>query len=68
MGFSEEKLHATPCGGGLFVFADKAHDRLAMLNFDGTGPWIFAKRPGRGSSRNRLAGIDTKLSLVPGAS
>lgn len=64
---AQEKLSEDPRGGALFVFANKDRDRIKMLYFDGTGPWVFAKRLEKGRF-SRPAGSDrTKLSLAPEA-
>lgn len=51
----------------MFVFINKDRDRLKMLYFDGTGPWVFAKRLEKGRFSWPVGSDRTNLSLVPEA-
>lgn len=50
-----------------FVFANKDRDRVKILYWDGTGPWIFAKRLEKGRFTWPVGSDGTKLSLAPEA-
>jgi transposase len=66
-GLAEEKLEEDPRGGSLFVFVNKDRDRIKMLYWDGTGPWVFAKRLENGRFTLPTGSDSTKLSLAPAA-
>ena len=60
-------LRAGPRQGALFVFSNKARNRLKILHWDGSGVCILAKRLERGRF-NRPRGSDAaRLTLAPGA-
>ena len=64
---AEEKLRESPRNGALFIFANKDRDRIKMLYWDGTGPWIFAKRLEKGRFTWPVGSDQTKLTLEPAA-
>lgn len=64
---AQDKLREDPRNGAVFVFINKDRDRVKMLYFDGTGPWIFAKRLEKGRFTWPIGSDQMKLSLAPEA-
>ncbi len=62
-----ERLQEDPRQGAAFVFANKDKDRIKILYWDGSGPWIFAKRLEKGRFTWPVGRDVTKLSLAPEA-
>lgn len=65
---AQETLREDPRSGAMFVFLNKDRDRLKILYWDGTGPWVMAKRLEKGRfSYPKSASGKVKLSLTPEA-
>lgn len=64
---AKESLGEDPRAGAFFVFTNKRRNRLKILYFDGTGPWIFAKRLEEGRFSWPIGSDRRKLSLMPEA-
>jgi transposase len=48
-GLVRSRLGEDPLSGDLFVFCNRAKNRLKILFFDSTGLWVLAKRLERGT-------------------
>jgi transposase len=63
------ELGDDPLSRTVFVFINKARNRVKLLYWDGTGLWVLAKRleQGKFCRPQGLQGSDKKLSLKPEA-
>ncbi|HSG41241.1 MAG TPA: IS66 family insertion sequence element accessory protein TnpB [Thermoanaerobaculia bacterium] len=63
------QLAADPLSRTVYVFLNKARDRIKLLYWDGSGLWVMAKRleKGRFSRPDGLAATGGKIRLRPEA-
>jgi len=52
-----------PCGNALYVFCNKARDRIKILEWDGDGFWLYFKRLEKGRFRWLSADDDGVITL-----
>lgn len=62
-----ERLKEDPRAGAAFIFGNKDRNRIKIPYWDGTGPWIFAKRLEKGRFTWPKGSDAIKLSLAPEA-
>ena len=63
----EEHLQEDPRKGGLYLFSNKARNRVKALYWDGSGVWLFAKRLEKGRFSWPIGSDARKLALKPEA-
>jgi transposase len=64
-GIARDRLGVEPRSGHLFLFCNKARNRLKVLFWDGSGLWICAKRLERGRfSWPRISGEQERVALT----
>jgi transposase len=64
------QLGEDPKSGAVFVFANRARNRIKLLHFDGSGLWVHAKRLESGTfswPKPSTGGDAAKLKLAPEA-
>ncbi|HEY5893913.1 MAG TPA: IS66 family insertion sequence element accessory protein TnpB [Chthoniobacterales bacterium] len=60
------RLELDPLSGHLFAFTNRSRTRLKILFFDGSGPWVCAKRleKGRFCWPPETAAVEGKISIT----
>lgn len=59
----EGSFKLDPLSGALYVFCNKKHDRIKILEWDGDGFWLYFKRLEKGRFRWPEAGADATMTL-----
>src|SRR5437868_9537167 len=73
-GLVRDKLRLEPASGHVFLFCNRAHNRLKVLFWDGSGLWVCAKRlekgrfswPAQAQEQTRVVLSHEELSLLLG--
>ena len=60
----ESSIKLDPYSGALFVFCNRARDRVKILEFDGDGYWLYFKRLEKGRFRWPAPGEDATITLT----
>nr|WP_269144383.1 IS66 family insertion sequence element accessory protein TnpB [Methylicorpusculum oleiharenae] len=50
----QQSLGYSPCAGSVFIFRNRAGNRLRQFLWDGNGAWLFKRRLHQGSLRRCL--------------
>ena len=53
-----------PCSSAIFVFCNRARDRIKILEWDTDGFWLYFKRLERGHFRWPKVGTDNTMALT----
>jgi transposase len=61
----EGSFNLDPFDEAVFVFCNRARDRLKILEFDGDGFWLFFKRLEKGHFRWPIVGEEATMTLTP---
>jgi len=59
----ESSFHLDPFDGALFVFCNRRHDRIKILEWDGDGFWLYFKRLEKGHFRWPDIGEEDTMAL-----
>ena len=61
----EGSFNLDPFDEAVFVFCNRARDRLKILEFDGDGFWLYFKRLEKGHFRWPTVGEEATMTLTP---
>lgn len=50
--------------GGIFVFLNKRHDRVKLIEWDRNGLWLHYKRLEKGTFKGLSSSVETKVALT----
>ena len=60
----ESSFQLDPFDGALFVFCNRNHDRVKILEWDGDGFWLYFKRLEKGRFRWPAIGEEATMTLT----